>query len=473
VVPAQAQGEGKAVISSGTVRYKGKLPNILPFLILSALVALQAALLWDIRGELVPYRAYSLTTVYGGTGCSSILNGEPFHVEGAANLTNLNYFAGGSDTFTLGYEIATNRLLFPWLASLFVPLTSDLVLAARLLNIAAWVLAAWCFFLLGRDVLGSRSLGWILGLLAATSAGFVLTWTGVKGHTLSYAYFFSSIYLLERMNLFRRKPPLGIVLAAGLLLGLGTFANNLFLLLFIYCLVRGLTTTGLVRLALLGFLSVLPLLLLKTGFTIAGIWSADRTDSVLMQHMLGHLGLIWATVTGKEVEPITFIRHTFTDPWLPFRWIPDYLRQFPFICGLPVFLLALCGLPFLRGRALGIFAAALLGAVLPVLVAHTYWPYWNIQTYTTFYASAALLLAAGCGVQAVSRGGSRLVAALTGNNPNWIQPVSIALLLTVMIAPMHARLLSGKMIDYYRFYYVPGFQYPADWDFDIADWQKK
>jgi hypothetical protein len=309
-----------------------------------------------------------------------------------------------------------------------------------------------------------------MGVLVATGTGFAATWMGTKGHHLSYCYFVIAIYLLERMNLFEKGAPYRKILASGLILGVGTFANNLVLPLFLYCLFRGLFVLGIKRLALLGLVSVLPLLTLKTGFSFVGIWSADRTDRVLFSHFLAHMRMIYQHLVHGQAEPIKLVHTTVVNPWTPFSWIKTYFKELSFICGAPILVLGICGIPRLTGKRVTICASVLAAVALSVVGVHTYWPYWMFQGYTSYYVAVTFFICAGSGILNISELFSESGLFRENDTRNTIYILMIVSLTTLLVISQNRYCFTGQLIDFYRFFFSHSFAYPVSWDFNIFNW---
>lgn len=442
----------------------------LPVLVL-CLVLFEGIVHWNFLGEKMVYIPHHYATCYGATGCTNALNDVEFHVEATANLRNTHFFAGGTDSIYLGYEIATNRLLVPYLASLAMPFARAPISAVKTVNLALWMLAVWCAWLLGRDYLGGWRSGLALSVFVATAPGMLFSFSGMKGHHLSYSAFFIAVYFLERLAIFRKGASWRHVAVAGLMLGSLAFASNVFLPLYLYCVFRGLPTMGVLRLGLLGVVTAAPLLLIKLIIVNREAPSGDRTDAVLLQHFFAHMQQWWQYVRGKTVDEISFVHTTFNDPWLPFRWIPGFFKGLFGVFSWPVLGLAAVGLARLNRYVCALSLSIFFGVTVAVAGVHTYWPFWMFNGYTAYYAALAFFIAAASGVDLLAKSVETLATRARFPGASHMAALVLFMVLAGTIVLANEHLWSGRLAEVFRFYLQPTIDYPDSWDFRILEWQ--
>lgn len=434
------------------------------------LIGLVAFLNADFDAELAACSAWRLHTVYGGLGCVVGFNGEAAHVEGVTNLRNLSFFGGGSESFSLGYEIATNRLLFPYLGSFILPFVGTLLDTYAVLNLVWWLIAAVSGYWLVRSLNGGAHAAVFAGVFIATGIGFAATWMGLKAHLLSYSYYIFSIYVLERLRFFDSEISNRQLLAAGAVVGLGVFANGLILPLLIYAAVLLLPRLQIRRLVLLAIVAALPILTIKAGFLLAGTSSGDRTDSVLLTHFIDHLRMIASWLTGGSPEPINILQIEVTSPWQPFMWGMQMLVNVPMFFGVSGLVIALIGLAPPWGRIQAVAVASILAISLSVFVVQTYWPFWSFMGYTVYYVYAGFALLMALGVCRLTKGIAYIAETMFSIEARILRAAIFSALTLIWVGIASHHVATDWHLAFFQYYNRYSIDFPIDWNFRLADW---
>lgn len=440
------------------------------FLFLSLIVLVTAAMNANFNAEIESCSGWQLGRVYAGTGCTAGLNGEAYHVEGTANLRNLQFFAGGPQDFSLGYEIATNRLLFPYLGSFLTLFTDTILDAVKSLNVICWIIASITAYHLARFLSKSLMVAVFAGIFVACGIGFAATWMGVKAHLISYTYFIVAIYLLERMKVFNEEFFWQKAISAGLLIGLGAFANGLILPLLIYIGLRLISRFRVRRFSLIALISALPLLSIKLGLLLFGVSVGDRTDTVLFSTLASHLVMIWDHLFYGSSEPVLFIHTTVTDPWQPFYWIKEYVFNMPLMFGVFGFLFAAVGLLPPWGRIHVIAIPSILAVSISVVGVQTYWPYWAFQGYTAYYVYVGFSLIVALGVTRIIGLFSKSIEIYQGECSQFIRNMMFVCISVSWFSLVSHHVVTHHYLSFFTFYNSYSLDFPNNWDFRKMNW---
>lgn len=428
------------------------------------------------NAEIQSCGAWTLHTVYGGLGCTIGLDGVAFHVEGATNLNNLSYLAGNGQPFSLTYEIATNRLLFPYFGSLLVPMFGSILVTVKTLNSIWWLIGSVSAYYFAKCLTVDRRIAWFAGLFVVSGIGFAATWMGVKAHLLSYSYFVLALYVLERIGLFDDVLESRKLIAAGAMIGLGAFANGLVLPLVIYVAIRFVVRLRIKQLFQLAFISILPLLSVKLGFSLFGASSGDRTDTVILTNFLNHFKMIFQFLFNNESAPIFITNIKITSPWEPFGWIyHNFLVNLPFLFGTLGLILAVIGLmpPWSRVQKAAIIIISCV--CIAVVGVQTYWPFWGFRGYTVYYVYVGFSLLIGLGI-------CRLTDLIGSTILIWVEAYSSQIrvgtfvcLTVIWVSYSSHHIVTHRYLHFLQYYYSqnvgnPEMRFPDDWDFRVANW---
>lgn len=463
-----------------TIRPSGKRLPLLAVLVgLALLCCLEFATHLNINGEVVVWQAHSLGHAYGATGSNTLVNGREVRNEGLTNLINTYFFAGGRDQLALYYELSTNRLMTPFLASLLTPFTGDVVLSIFILNLLFWIAASWATFGLGLEF-GDERLGLIMGVMVAASQGFLGTALGTKAHLPAYSFIIILVFLAVRLRLFEKSTPYVNYLTAGLLSGVSVFFNGLYIIFGLFVLLRGVFRVPIRKLLLVNLPPLIVLGAIKLIYKVssaADVDIGDRTFATILSHIKVHLAAVYNHFVHGE--PISFIiRNTAGAPlvhrtwWQPFAWFDAYAYNYVLLTGVPFLVLAVVGLLKPRLKAAWTALSLLLAVFAVVFLVQSYWPTRIFWGYSTYYAALGFYILAGCGILNLGS-----AARWTASRLGWGERARAGLDLGLMAAILGALIvftnqdiLFGRLIGLFRFHLRYDVWWPADWDFGILDW---
>lgn len=429
-----------------------------------------------INGELLSYGPYELN--WGaGPGPAYLLNGKPVHFEGLPNLRNTAFFAGANHLLDLGYTIPTGRLLIPFLAGLLNLFTHDVVNSLAAVNLLFWIGGAWAAYGIGCRVLESRWMGLVMGVLLATSMGFVSNPVDIKVHLTSYAWFVIAIYLIHRLGFFDRAAPLSHVWTAGIVTAFGMFINGTHLMVLGYIGLMGLFRVSWPRLAIPFAMTGLFTAITKLVYEIAlqSKIHVGTMEQIIIGNLKRHL---FQTVEWLKGKPVDFEisspsgYYHYTDLVSPFNDAITNLPSFFLMSGLPLAILAILGLLRPRGRELAMAVALALSGWVVVTLICTYWPWRNFFGYMHYYSVAGWYVLGAAGTLNLSDwiGGAarRLGVSEAGSAKAMLGSVGVVFAAVLLYA--NQDILLGHLIEHLHFHRTIFVPYPWDWDFNVTKW---
>ena len=161
-------------------------------------------------------------------GWSFILNGRLLHIENLPFLEILNSFLTAPPTATI-YAV---RPVYPLLASVLAPLTGAMP-ALLLVNVAAWMAAAYCAIRLTNLITNSSLAPWIAVAFIVLAWSYWFHLTDYSAHMLSNCGYVVAVYVLAKVGAAERRLEFKdqVIVAATLIAMALTYNTGIALLL--------------------------------------------------------------------------------------------------------------------------------------------------------------------------------------------------------------------------------------------------
>jgi len=463
--------------SIGTILWSGKtIPLSIVLSLLALLCTIEFTLHLNTNGEIYIWQTYQLGNVNGATGPNNVVNGIEVRREGFVNVLNTYFFAGGTDRISLGYEIATNRLFFTFLASLLNLFTLDVLNSIAILNLLFWIAASWAAYGIGMYNLKNEFMGVIMGTLIATSQGFIATAMGTKAHLAAYSFMIIMIFLAGRLNIFEKNTSYYNYILMGVIAAVGAFINGLYLIFGIFSILMGIFKVRWRKLLLIIIIPVLFLFILKFIYAVAlpkGTHIGDRTFDVLIKHIIIHFKAIYLYITSDKQISYSFLRFQYDNIGKPFQWISSYASNFILLCGVPFLLLSVAGVLRITWAQVRLAFSVLLSVSTTIFLVQSYWPSHSFWGYSTYYAVIGFYLLSARGIENLGAlvGGTAMKCGVSSHFSYMLKITSVVILLAGLIVFTNQDIFFGRMIEYFRFHWRYALSaYPADWNFDILGW---
>jgi hypothetical protein len=199
-------------------------------------------------------------------------------------------------------------------------------------------------------------------------------------------------------------------------------------------------------------------------------------QAVMVENILNHLKVASEHIFFDNMVPVVISSpsgsYQFAGLIEPFEWVVSQARNFLFLTGVPILVLAVVGLVYPGWKEFRMAAAVFCGVLPFVILVGTYWPWPVFLGYLFYYSALGFFILATAGIRNLAFAAEKSASLFRVSEKNvlWTSLAAATGTLLVIVVYTNQDILFGYYIEHLRHHRVYFLNYPYDWNFDMLDW---